>query len=280
MASEDDRNDYPLDNAAEAKRLSDQHAVIKAFMGNKLVVAPIDLSQPNLRILDSGTADGTWLLDLRGSLQSPESASMVGIDINAPRFPTYPPTGVSFQIQNVLDPWPKAWRNSFDLVHQRLVLAGSGSKASNVVKRLLENVKPGGWVQLTESAPNIGADDGPAMHQFFALLQEMFAFMGTGTTFSMEISQWVEDAGFVNVESKVFPYDIGAKIVDETLRARSLSSVNAAVAGLTMWGSQLPNGLKCMTRDELATLPARLNQELSEQGASYPLVVVWGQKPE
>lgn len=63
------------------------------------------------------------------------------------------------------------------------MLAGGGSKASDPVKGLLENVKPGGWVQLIESAPNVDADDRPVMHQFLALLQEIFTFMGTRTTF-------------------------------------------------------------------------------------------------
>lgn len=111
---------------------------------------------------------------------------MVGTDISAPRFPSNPPppppAGVTFPIQDILNPWPEAWRNSSDFVQQRLMLAGGGSKASDAVKGLLENVTPRGWVQLIESAPNVDADDRSAMHQFLALLQEMFTFMGTRTT--------------------------------------------------------------------------------------------------
>jgi hypothetical protein len=43
--------------AAEVERLSYQHEVIKSFMGS-LVLAPVDLTIPGLRILDSATADG------------------------------------------------------------------------------------------------------------------------------------------------------------------------------------------------------------------------------
>lgn len=43
--------------AAEVERLSYQHEVIKSFMGS-LVIAPVDLTIPGLRILDSATADG------------------------------------------------------------------------------------------------------------------------------------------------------------------------------------------------------------------------------
>ncbi len=40
----------------ELNRLTDQHQLIKDHMGT-LVLAPADLSKPNLRILDSATAD-------------------------------------------------------------------------------------------------------------------------------------------------------------------------------------------------------------------------------
>jgi hypothetical protein len=42
----------------EAQRLQLQHEIIKDAMGGKLVAAPLDLSKPGLRILDSATADG------------------------------------------------------------------------------------------------------------------------------------------------------------------------------------------------------------------------------
>lgn len=46
------------DYTGEVDRLTKQHAFIKAGMNDTLVIAPINLTQPNLRILDSATADG------------------------------------------------------------------------------------------------------------------------------------------------------------------------------------------------------------------------------
>ncbi|KAI3326348.1 S-adenosyl-L-methionine-dependent methyltransferase [Xylariaceae sp. AK1471] len=270
---------YPLDNAGEAKRLADQHDVLKAFMGDKLVVAPIDLARPGLRILDSGTVDGTWLLDLRASLRVPASCTMVGTDLSAARFPASPPTGVTFGTQNIVDPWPEAWSNSFDLVHQRLVLAGAGSQIANVVNRLLETVAPGGWVQLTEAAQEVGENDGTAMKDFLALVKELSRSLGTGDTFGDDMVQWVRDAGFTNIETKVFPYDLGAKVSDPELRAKSIKSTCAAVVGLVGWASQLHDGLQCMTHKEVIALPSRFRSELEEQGGSYPMRTVWGQRP-
>jgi hypothetical protein len=45
-------------HARELKRLRDNHEVFKDAMGG-LLLAPVDLSKPGTRILDSATADGT-----------------------------------------------------------------------------------------------------------------------------------------------------------------------------------------------------------------------------
>ena len=45
--------------AVELKRLSDNHEVFKEAMGG-LPFAPLDLSKPGRRILDSATADGMF----------------------------------------------------------------------------------------------------------------------------------------------------------------------------------------------------------------------------
>jgi hypothetical protein len=56
-----DNEKYFMENnakeAAEVERLTHQHEVIKDHMGS-LILAPVDLSKPGLKILDSATADG------------------------------------------------------------------------------------------------------------------------------------------------------------------------------------------------------------------------------
>lgn len=52
------KGEYHLEyHSEEVARLAAQHEVFLDFMG-KLVVAPVNLNRQNLRILDSGTADG------------------------------------------------------------------------------------------------------------------------------------------------------------------------------------------------------------------------------
>jgi tRNA1(Val) A37 N6-methylase TrmN6 len=60
MASTQDNEEQYIRGASddEIQRLTDQHVMLKSGMGGTLVVAPIDLSRPGLRILDSGTGNG------------------------------------------------------------------------------------------------------------------------------------------------------------------------------------------------------------------------------
>lgn len=48
-------------NPTEVERLGFQHEVIKAHVGGRLVLAPMDLAQRGLRVFDSATADGESL---------------------------------------------------------------------------------------------------------------------------------------------------------------------------------------------------------------------------
>ncbi|GAW26924.1 hypothetical protein SAMD00023353_5600630 [Rosellinia necatrix] len=71
------------------KHLASNRFIAKDAMGGKLVRAPVGFSRP-ARILDSGTADGTWLLDFASPLPPPLPSAgtheFVGADPN-PAFP-------------------------------------------------------------------------------------------------------------------------------------------------------------------------------------------------
>ncbi|KAI1385882.1 uncharacterized protein F4822DRAFT_432743 [Hypoxylon trugodes] len=128
-------------------------------MGGKLVRAPVDFSQP-AKILDSGTADGTWLLDLATSLPplSAGTHEFVGTDLNLAPFPQSTPQNVTFTVQNIKKPWPESQHDQFDLVHQRLTILGAGPNPSPSISHLYSIVKPGGWVQISEGTMDFPPD--------------------------------------------------------------------------------------------------------------------------
>ena len=70
--------DYFMKSEEENSRLSNQHEVIKDAMGGQLVHAPLDLTAQSLCVLDTGTADGTFLRRLCGSDQPYEALQELG----------------------------------------------------------------------------------------------------------------------------------------------------------------------------------------------------------
>lgn len=63
----DDTSVYWMESEVERKRLASNHNIAKDATGGKLVLAPVDFSQP-VKVLDSATADGTYSLPFAFSL--------------------------------------------------------------------------------------------------------------------------------------------------------------------------------------------------------------------
>jgi gliotoxin biosynthesis N-methyltransferase len=185
----------------ELKRLADNHEVFKDAMGG-LLLAPVDFSKPGLRILDSATADGTWLRDLQSSTSTPNTA-YIGTDIEAELFPSEIPVGITLFAHDITKPWPVDWHNSFDLVHQRLGLAGSGPHPiQDVVTNLVGLAKPGSWIELVELDIDEPKHAGPALRDFIQLLREVFTLVGMGGNFAPKMRGWLEAAGLEAVEER------------------------------------------------------------------------------
>ncbi|KAF2865694.1 hypothetical protein BDV95DRAFT_245561 [Massariosphaeria phaeospora] len=92
-----------MDSDLERKRLASNHYIAKDAAGGKLVLAPVNFTQP-VKVLDSTTADGTWLLDLATDLlTAPDGAAhvFVGTDINPVPFPAQPPSNFAFHVQDI-----------------------------------------------------------------------------------------------------------------------------------------------------------------------------------
>ena len=61
-----------------------------------------------------------------------------GFDVSPAQFPSSPPIGVEFSVQNILDPFPAEHHNRYDLVYVRMLVAALGKNVyQNVVQNLL-----------------------------------------------------------------------------------------------------------------------------------------------
>lgn len=268
------------DNKSEKARLSGQHEVLVDAMGgiSKAVVAPLDTSKSGLRILDSGTADGRWILDLDNFL-SPFGMkhTYVGTDIDSNLYPSSPPSNISFQNQSIREPFPEEWNGTFDLVHQRLVMAAAPpSTILSVVERLMGLLKPGGWLQLMEADTTGSSEEiagnGPALKEFLRYPPLLSQAGGMGPNLARDLADTLKKAGMKNVGEEKVPSMHGAKNQNPKLKEKSIDSLCGAVPPLMM-------GVKMMLPHEYdegkaGTLQARLRKELETQGGQTNILVV------
>jgi len=269
------RPDYFLASEEEMNRLSSQHSVVKNAMGG-LLLFPVDHSKGSLRILDSGTADGTWIIDLQKDM--PSETKFVGTDIDASKFPQNPPTGTTYHAQDIRATWPEEWRESFDIVHQRLTLVAAGPATKTAVHGLAALVKPGGWIQLIEGDGDLNDKTGPAFRDFVQLMKDVFKVMGTSLTLSRDLAPMLSEEGFVDVQERVVVGHLGASNADPELARQGAYSTTVAARGLIQFGSTLPSTSLSLESGRLGTLLTDLKKELNDRGCDYTYRAVWGRK--
>ncbi|EKG22619.1 hypothetical protein MPH_00023 [Macrophomina phaseolina MS6] len=214
---------------SEMKRLQGQHHGLKYQMGG-LVLAPLSINSENLRILDSGTADGYWVRDL--ALEVPPSCQLFGTDISDAGFPADLPSNIHLHKQPVTHPWPASWKSTFDLVHQRATLpAIQADDCQRAVNALAELLKPGhGWLQLVE--PNISsylseeeAAKYPALKEFSKLMGEIFPRLGHNPSPGPQLRAWLAEAGLRNIDEKIINLPIGKSASDPVLGEAAKNNV-------------------------------------------------------
>lgn len=123
----------------------------------------------------------------------------MGIDVESTVFPSPDcfPGNVQFMVANIVQ-LPPAWNNRFQLVHQRLLVGAllltEWPKALEEMYRVL---KPGGWVQLTESGE---WHSGPATKEMAQIRLALGQVRGLLTDFGRSIPEMLSNAGFINIQ--------------------------------------------------------------------------------
>lgn len=142
-----------------------------------------------------------WLLEVSKIVEN--TVSLQGTDIEARLFPPQPPSNISLSVGSVLD-MPSAWTNTFDLVHQRLLIAAlRRSEWPIALSQIFRILKPGGWVQLAE----VGKMhlQGPKTLQHESLLSKLFAHRDMLRDCASHLPVMLIEAGFsdVRVETRL-----------------------------------------------------------------------------
>lgn len=73
----------------------------------------------------------------------------------------------------------------------------------------MDNLKPGGWVEMVEVATKVFADDdsldkAPNAVRWGELQTEASGAFGKQSLIAPDLKKWMTDAGFINVKEEVF----------------------------------------------------------------------------
>ncbi|KAF2711262.1 S-adenosyl-L-methionine-dependent methyltransferase [Pleomassaria siparia CBS 279.74] len=264
----------------EYSRLRLQHEFIKYTMAGELVLAPIDFRKSGLRVLDSATGDGYWLVDLAAQLGP--TNELVGADIAPQHFiPTDElPANISLRTHNIFESWPADMQKTFDLVHQRFVLmACNDANSVEAIRYLGECVKPGGWIQLHDGDMQT-IEDGPmhpAMERFREIVRTGFRMMGFNLSPGPKLVKWLTEAGFANVEERILTIKCGKSSADANQGEKVTKMLLAVLENMIGLSQNVPGFPYSM--QEIQDLKPELEAELSLVGNHYKTHVVWAQKP-
>jgi ubiquinone/menaquinone biosynthesis C-methylase UbiE len=134
-----------------SNRLDEQHHITTKTFGF-LIHPNIPLISPTIKIADIGAGSGIWLLDVAKSL--PSTCQLTGFDVSSLGFPPAQalPPNVSFQIQDMLLPFPASEIGSYDVVAVRFVSAATTrAEWALAIENVMTLLKPGGWLQWIDS---------------------------------------------------------------------------------------------------------------------------------
>ncbi|OCK97380.1 uncharacterized protein K441DRAFT_606397 [Cenococcum geophilum 1.58] len=278
-------------HAKEIERLQRQHHFMNSTTEGKLLVTPNTKGFSPLRILDAGCADGTWLRDV--PRQFPDrNLELFGVDIGSTLFPgagsgsagNPATTTPDLRAHNILHPFPSSWKwkNTFDIVHQRLLIWGIASKEwSAVVRNLVELLKPGGYIQLVEVEwiDPLRPASLPQLKKQAALQEWSTKGFGMDIHVAYQLEGYLRDAGLENVIKIQFDHGYGAKSKDPEQADVSAELLVECFRSLDQKIG--PDGIPSVARNakEFHAFLDALEVEIKTYGYQPKLNFVYGRKP-
>ena len=195
----------PMDEQ-ELDRNDFQHYKWSLLLQGKLYLAPI--SDSVQKILDLGTGTGIWAIDMADGFPS---AQVTGVDI-APIQPTWMPPNCTFELDDIEEDWSFR-KNSFDFIYARELMIAIRDW-DRLIKQSFDHLKPGGWLELSCTIPEIRSDDNTipkdsAYIEAGNIFFEMADKMGSPLEAPRSWKQQMERNGFVDVKEVIYKLPMG-----------------------------------------------------------------------
>ncbi|KAI6864835.1 S-adenosyl-L-methionine-dependent methyltransferase [Hortaea werneckii] len=275
-AYKDGKYIFPNDER-EADRLDLQHHIFRLTFGNRLFFAPL---QNPKHCLDIGTGTGIWAEEFAEDFPF---CQVIGIDLS-PGQPTLVPPNLKFMIDDAEDLW--LYAEAFDFIHARL-MAGCFADWPNFFRQAYQNLEPGGWLEVQDYGLPVKSSDGTHtgtdLHRWGQLLCEASMKLGRplGSDCSDYYVQWMQDAGFVDIQVRMFmwpscgwPKDPYMKEIGRWNQVNILDGLEGFCLAL------LTRGLG-WKKEEVDVLVAKVSNDLRNRKihAYFPMPVVFGRRP-
>ncbi|PYH40229.1 class I SAM-dependent methyltransferase [Aspergillus saccharolyticus JOP 1030-1] len=288
----------------EQERLDLTHHIYLMLMGGELYNAPIKNPQ---KVLDLGTGTGNWAIDFA---DSHPGAMVVGNDLS-PIQPSWVPPNVDFFVDDYEADWLEKL-NAYDFIHSRN-LAGydpyprpplhlphpySHPSAHTInparcvmdwhrlIRQAYDHLKPGGYLELQESAVWAWSDDGtltmdsPLMEYLMAL-NDAGHMIGRELNIYIDLKPWLLAHGFEDVHEQTYILPFSPWPQDP--RLREIGRVQAAMVekAVEAYGLRLCTQVLGWSQDRTRIMQSLVRQQLKDRSQhSYTKIkVVYGRKP-
>ncbi|TKA37610.1 hypothetical protein B0A54_11694 [Friedmanniomyces endolithicus] len=266
-----------LNDEREADRLDLQHHLFRLTFGNRLYFSPVKELK---HALDIGTGTGLWAVELADA--HPE-CEVIGIDLS-PGQPTLVPPNLKFLIDDAEDVW--IYNQTFSLIHARL-MAGCFADWPNFFRQAYQNLEPGGWLEMQDYGLPVKSVDnthlGTDVHRWGELLCAAARNFGRpmGSDVSESYKEWMREAGFVDIQTKMFMWPINAWQKDpywKELGRWNQVNILEGLEGFCL--ALLTRGLG-WRKEEVDVFVGRVGRDLRDRRihAYFPMPVTFGRKP-
>jgi SAM-dependent methyltransferase len=249
---------YPIPNdEIEQDRMDLLHHIWRTMLGGELLHKKPP-SPPQL-VLDVGTGTGIWAIDIAD--EYPE-AKVIGTDIS-PIQPQWVPPNCHFYVDDAEADWTY---DNVDLVHGRS-LAGSLGDWPRFYRQSFESLKPGGRIEMQEHETWISTvkdTTPPWTAEWNVSLNRASEMFGKKFPRTSQHAEWMQEAGFVDIEDMVQQVPIGpwAKGMKDLGRIHLMEMVDAVEPyTLALYTKVLNHSL-----DETKTVIEMVKKEFTTRG--------------